>query len=140
MYIAKCERKVKKGKSKSKSDFTQIANTMAILLSLLDNREKGLLIPYMETIVILCSLPHLRCFWISRFQIGIRLLYQYLNYSCPSTCSSYSIRTNGTNCSRSGRGRCCLCCLIRPSFTNIQESYLVYITLWCKKFAPNWSL
>ena len=36
MYIAKCERKVKKGKSKSKSDFTQIANTMAILLSLLE--------------------------------------------------------------------------------------------------------
>ena len=36
MYIAKCERKVKKGKSKSKSDFTQIANKTAILLSLLD--------------------------------------------------------------------------------------------------------
>ena len=101
----------------------------SVYWTLADNREKGLLIPYMETIVILCFLPHLRCFWISRFQKGIRLLYQYLNYSCPSTCSSYSIRTNGTNCSRSGRGRCCLCCLIRPSFTNFQESYLVYITL-----------
>ena len=100
----------------------------SVYWTLADDREKGLLIPYMETIVILCSLPHLRCFWISRFQIGIRLLYQYLNYSCPSTCSSYSIRTNGTNCSRSGRGCCCVCCLIRSSLTNIQHKNPLWST------------